>query len=296
MNKLTVDQFQVKLSNLDKVLWPEQGYTKGDMINYYIEIYPYIKKYLKNRPLALKSYPDGITKESFFQKNIPDYAPHWLSTYPIYSKHRKEPINWVMINKLSDLIWVANRASIELHGWFSSIEHLDKPDFAVFDLDPGEKTGFQEAIQVAQVIRKILLEIKLNSYIKTSGKAGLHVFVPLKPVYSYKQVKLFLKSVADMVIKINPELATIEWRKEQRQGKVHIDYRQNGRAKTLPAPYSLRPTKKATISTPLSWDELGQYTNPENFNLSNIKDRLNSKGDLWSDMLNNRQELPGFLF
>ncbi|MDI3548224.1 MAG: bifunctional non-ous end joining protein LigD [Halanaerobiales bacterium] len=295
MNKILVADIEVKISNLDKVFWPKHGFTKGDMINYYIEVYPLIKNYLKDRPLSLKIYPDGINGKSFYQKNAPDYAPDWLTIIPIYSSHRKEAINWVMVNKLQDLIWVANSASIELHGWFSTTRDLERPNFAVFDLDPGINTGFEDTIEIALLIKKILDELKLISFIKTSGKSGLHIYIPLRPVYKYEKVKGFLKAIAEMVIKLKPELATIEWRKRERQGKIYIDYRQNSRSKTIPAPYSLRPTENATISTPLEWEELSAGIKPEDFTLANIKDRLDEKGDLWSDLLKIHQKLPGFL-
>ncbi len=295
MSKIKVDGFEVKLSNLEKVFWPDTGYTKGDLINYYIEIYPFIHDFLRNRPLSLKIYPDGIDGKSFFQKNTPDYAPQWLSTSPIYSKHRREAINWVIVNKLSDLIWVINRASIELHCWFSTIVNPQKPDFAVFDLDPGPQSSFEDVIEVALLIKKIVDQIELTSFIKTSGKNGLHIYIPVKNIYSYSNIKNLLKNVAETVIKIKPELATIEWRKKAREGKVYIDYRQNERAKTLPAPYSVRPTNEASISTPLEWDELTPDLKPENFTLNNIRKRLDDKGDLWSGLLQANQQLPLYI-
>lgn len=294
MASLVVDDFQVKLSNLEKVFWPEQGYTKSDLINYYIEIYPYIEDFLKNRPLSMKIYPDGINGKSFFQKNVPAHAPDWLSTVQIYSKHRLERINWVIVNKLSDLIWLANSASIELHSWFSTVEKIDKPSFAVFDLDPGVKSSFFDVIEVALLIKKILDELSLKSYLKTSGKSGLHIYIPLIRKYNYVQLKNFLKAVAEMVIQLEPKLATIEWRKKERKGKVYIDYRQNGRGKTLPVPYSLRPTVYATVSTPLNWNEL-ENIKPTDFTLENIFNRIRKKGDLWSKIFKSKQKLPNFL-
>jgi bifunctional non-homologous end joining protein LigD len=295
MSKIIINGYEVKLSNLDKIFWPEKGYTKGDLINYYIEIYPFIHEYLRNRPLSLKIYPDGVEGKSFFQKNAPDYAPHWLTTYPIYSKHRQEAINWIIANKLSDLVWVINKASIELHCWFSTTVHPDKPDFAVFDLDPGPASSFYNVIEVALLIKKILDQLGLVAFIKTSGKNGLHIYIPVKPVYSYTNIKNLLKNIAEMVIKLRPDLATIEWRKKEREGKVYIDYRQNERAKTLPVPYSVRPTLEATISTPIEWDELTPELKPEIFTLENIRKRLDNKGDLWSGLLHINQELPLYI-
>ncbi|ACL69102.1 non-homologous end-joining DNA ligase [Halothermothrix orenii] len=291
--KLTIGKHDVQLTNLDKVLWPELGYTKGDLINYYINMYPYLKEYLLNRPLSMKSYPDGINGKSFYQKDCPDYAPHWLSTYGIFSGHRKDIINWVTINKLSDLVWVANRASIELHTWFSTTTNLDKPDFAVFDLDPGSKSSMKDVVDIALTIKNILDEFNVRSFVKTSGKRGLHVYIPVKTRYTYKEIRSFLQNVAEMVIKLKPEQATVEWRKNKRQGKVYIDYRQNGKSKTLPAPYSLRPTSKATVSTPLKWSEITPDLNPDNYNIKNIETRIKQKGNIWETLLKIRQELPG---
>ncbi|MFP4016905.1 MAG: non-homologous end-joining DNA ligase [Halanaerobiales bacterium] len=295
MTSLTVNEFEVRLSNIDKVFWPEQGYTKGDLINYYAEIYPYIEDFLYERPLSLKIYPDGINGKYFFQKNIPDHAPHWLSGVPIYSKHRREPITWVVVNKLSDLIWVANSASIELHSWFSTVKNLQKPSFAVFDLDPGEKSTFRDVITVALLIKQVLDELSIQAFLKTSGKSGLHIYITLMERYTYEQAKNFLRSIAEMVIKLKPDLATIEWRKKEREGRVYIDYRQNGRGKTLPVPYSLRPTPAATVSAPLKWEELNHHIRPEDFTMESIFNRINRMGDLWAEIFEKPQELPYYL-
>ncbi len=289
--EITVEQKNVKLTNIDKIFWPEKKYTKGEMINYYIKIYPYIQKYLKNRPLSLNIYPDGIDGNSFYLKNRPDYAPDWLTTTPVIAKENKS-INYIIINNLSDLIWITNRASIELHTWFSTIQHPQKPDFAVFDIDPGEKTEFKTTIEVSLLIKSILDRLNLRAYVKTSGKRGLHIFIPIKAIYNYQSVKSFLLYIAKTVISIKANKVTIEWRKEKRKGKLHIDYRQNSRGKTIPAPYSLRPTKEATISTPLTWEELNSNLNPLAFNMATIIDRINSKGNLWSEIMDYKQELP----
>ncbi len=288
--KLKVHNNEVKLSNLDKIFWPEKGYTKKDLINYYIEIYPEINNYLKNRPLALKVYPDGIKGKSFYQKNCPDHAPDWLSTVSLFSRHNQKSINWITVNKLSDLIWVANRASIELHGWFSTIKHPDSPDFAVFDLDPTPEGSFQDAVKVALLLKKTLDELNLESFVKTSGKRGLHIFIPLNPIYEYSQIRKFLKTISCVLLKLKPDLVTINWRKQKRKGKIYIDYRQNGRSKTIPAPYSLRPTPGATVSAPLNWSELNSRLNPENFTIASITSRL--KKNLWQDILILNQKLP----
>ncbi|MFW6030869.1 MAG: non-homologous end-joining DNA ligase [Halanaerobiales bacterium] len=296
MNTLIVENEKVRLSNLDKILWPKYSYCKSDLINYYIEVYPFLKEFLKNRPLSLRIYPDGIREKSFFQKNVPAHAPGWLSTSSIYSSRRQETSRWIMVNKLSDLIWIANSASIELHAWFSTFDHPNSPDFAVFDLDPSPGSRFEQLIELALTIKEILNSLDIHSYLKTSGKKGLHIYIPLKNRYSYQDVKIFLKAIADTIIAQEPKLATTEWRKKERGDKIYIDYRQNARGKTLACPYSLRPTEDATISTPLDWEELNQDLKPDAFNLSNIKNRLKTKGDFWADIMQEKQNLPHFLF
>ncbi len=293
MNKLLISKNQVKLSNLTKVLWPKKGYTKGDLINYYIEMYPMIQDYLIDRPLSLKLFPDGIKGKSFYRKDCPDYAPDWLSVIPIKSHSSGRLIKWITVNQLSDLVWIANQTAIELHAWLSTGEKLEYPDFAVFDLDPVR--GMEDTVQVALIIKKILDELELKAYLKTSGASGLHIFIPVFPIYTYVQIRDLLKSIAEMVIEVKPELATIVWQKDKRKDKVYIDYRQNATNKTIPAPYSLRPTPAATVSTPLNWNELKQDLDPADFNLNNIKNRLDLYGDLWHDLLATRQHLPGFL-
>ena len=289
--KLDIDQTEVKVTNIKKIFWPDLKISKGEMIDYYIQIYPYIKKYLYNRPLSLKIYPDGIKGKSFYRKNCPDYAPKWLSTTTLPSGKDKT-ITWIMANKLSDLVWIANHGTIELHGWFSTIDHPLKPDFAVFDLDPGKKTTFSELIETAKLIKLIIDRLKMVSYVKTSGKRGLHIYIPIKNIYSYKKVKYFLKRIAEIIIESRPDLATIEWRKNKRNGKLNIDYRQNSRGKTLPSPYSLRPTPEATVSTPLDWRELNEDLDLTAFTIQNIQERLEKEGDPWKNILENRQELP----
>ena len=291
--QIKVNDLAVRLTNLDKILWPEPGYTKHDLINYYIQIYPLIKSYLKDRPLSLKIYPDGIKGSSFYMKNCPDHSPDWLSTGEIFSRKHKESTNWIMINKRADLLWVANHASLELHCWFSRASNPDIPDFAVFDLDPGQNTTFQDTIEITLLIKDILAQLKMKAFLKTSGQTGLHVFIPVKPVYSYKQIRHFLKNISTLVAETKPELATIAWQKKKRQGKLYLDYRQIARSKTIPAPFSLRPTPEATISTPLAWSELKPDLNPAGFNLDSIFNRIEHSGNPWQDILHINQNLPG---
>ncbi|MFW5995991.1 MAG: non-homologous end-joining DNA ligase [Halanaerobiaceae bacterium] len=293
--QITVNKNKVAVTNLEKILWPETGYCKHDLIDYYIKVYPMIKNYLKNRPLALRMYPDGIHGKNFFLKNCPSSAPDWLSTEKMLASNTGKTINWVLINKLEDLIWVANRASIELHGWFSLLNKPDNPDYAVFDLDPGEKIGFQMVVLAAKTITEILDNLKLVYGVKTSGKTGIHVYIPLDCSLTFSRVRNFLQNIARLLVDHRPDIYTTEWRKKKREGKLYIDYRQNARGKTIPAPYSLRPTPKATVSTPLRDGELTPSLQPDHFTLENILSRLKKFGDPWSSIYGQKQKLPASL-
>ncbi len=290
--QLKVNGRQVKLSNLDKVFWPDLEIKKGDLINYYVEMYPLTSEFLRNRPLSLKAYPDGIEGHSFYQKNCPDHAPEWLSTFRLPSGHKRDYIEWITVNNLSDLLWVANRASIELHAWFSTAHQPHLPDFAVFDLDPGTNSSFEKAVETALLIKKMLDGLQLTSFVKTSGKRGLHVHIPLQPVHSYRKIRRFLEAVARTLVNEKPQDITIEWRKEKREGKLYVDYRQNARGKTLPVPYSLRPTPQATVSTPLHWRELRGSLRPTEFTMQTVTRRVEDKENPWRGFFDCRQILP----
>ncbi|MFW6238292.1 MAG: non-homologous end-joining DNA ligase [Halanaerobiales bacterium] len=289
--QITVNENKVNVTNLEKVLWPKIGYCKHELIDYYIQIYPLINDYLKNRPLALRMYPDGIHGKNFFLKNCPPSAPDWLSTRKMPTGDQKS-INWILVNKLEDLIWVANRASIELHGWFSLFDKPDNPDYAVFDLDPGQKTDFKEVILAAKTITKILEDLKLIYGVKTSGKTGIHIFIPLDRSLTYSRVRNFLQNIGTLLVDHRPDIYTTEWRKDNRNGKLYIDYRQNARGKTIPSPYSLRPTPEATVSTPLRDGELTSSLRPAHFTLENILSRLEKYGDPWTNIYGQKQKLP----
>ena len=224
-------------------------------------------------------------------KNCPKYAPEWLSRTTIsYGENKK--INWITINKLEDLIWITNKTSIELHTWFSTTSHLENPDFAVFDLDPGANINFDETIDTVKTIVKILNELNLNFYIKTSGKRGMHIFIPILKIYTYSQIRNFLQNITKLLIEINPNKITDKWQKKKRKGKLYIDYRQNAQGKTIPAPYSLRPTPEATVSTPIKETILNSNFSPTDYTLQHIYDSLNTSNNRWKKILLDRQTLP----
>ncbi len=291
---LEVADKRVKLTNLDKVFWPEGGFTKGDLIDYYIKIAPLLLKYLQDRPVSMVPYPDGIRGHSFYQKNLPRKRPEWLQAVPLYSSGSKRDINWLVVKDLPSLIWLANRGSIEVHPWFSRYDTPDHPDYAVFDLDPAQGIDFEEILDLALIIRQILNELGLKSYPKTSGQQGLHVYLPLIRKYNYTRVRAFLERITELIIKEHPQLATASWHRNKREGRIYIDYRQNARGKTLAAPYSLRPTEVAGVSMPLTWDQIeDKAVRPEDFRLDNLFQFLQEK-DPFEEVLSRKQELPEF--
>ncbi|MGF7184081.1 bifunctional non-homologous end joining protein LigD [Desulfitispora alkaliphila] len=292
MSVLQVEGKNVSVSNLDKLFWSELNLTKGDMIDYYIRISPYLLPYIKGRPFSMKPYPQGISGESFYQKECPREAPPWLSRTPIPSK-RKGVVNWCVINDLPSLIWIANRACIEMHTWFSRLPHLDKPPVAVIDLDPSGNTGFRQAAETALLYKPILDQLGLQSFPKTSGATGIHIYIPIAPKYSFDQVRQFLAQLNPLVVEARPDLTTTERRVNQRGDRIYLDTAQNGSNKTIPAPYSLRPTAQATVSTPLTWSEVANpQLMPEDFTFQNIFQRLDELGDLFRPVLELEQKLP----
>ncbi|QGT98886.1 ATP-dependent DNA ligase [Candidatus Syntrophocurvum alkaliphilum] len=281
---------ELTLSNLDKFLWPDQGFTKGELIKYYSVIAPYLINHLKNRPLVVTRYPDGITDKFFYQKNAPTHTPEWIKTHSIYSSDSKRYINFILVEKLSDLVWLANQACIEMHPWLSSVESLDFPDFAVFDIDPSEGSTYENVIQITLVLKKLLDSLNLRSYVKTSGATGLHVYLPIMSKYTYEDIRTFTHAIAKIVSEVLPDISTIERKVNQRGTKVYIDYLQNVKGKTLSSVYSVRPRDLAPVSTPLNWEEVTQVT-PTDFNIKTVFKRIEQYGDLFAEVLSDKQNL-----
>lgn len=275
-----VDNKELKLTNLDKLFWPGEKLNKAHLVKYYTDMAPYILPYIKDRPLVMNRYPDGINGNSFYQKECPSYAPDWIHRISI--EHSEKIVNYIMCNDIASLVWLANQGCIEIHAWLSKLGNLDCPDIAVLDLDPAEGVDFKDVIKVALVIKKTLDFLKLESYIKTSGATGLHIFIPVSPEHSFKKVAQQMKQVAEAVVQAEPEICTVERSVHKRYGKVYIDYLQNSRGKTMAFPYSLRPLPGAPVSTPLKWEELKELTSPALFNINTIRERLFKIGtDPW---------------
>lgn len=288
---ISIEGIILSLTNLDKVFWPEEGYTKGDLISYYLKISPYILPHLKNRPLTLKRYPGGINGEHFFQKEAGSYFPEWVKTTPIYSDITNKVIKYMVCNNVATLGFIANLACISQNPWLSSLPEIKNPDFITFDLDPSEGVVFSQVVEVALVIKEILDSVGLRSFVKTTGATGMHVYVPVKAIYSYKQVRKFAETVALIAYQGNRKISTLERAVEKRKDKVYIDYLQNIEGKTLVSVYSLRARPGAPAATPLEWKELKKSIKPRQFNIETIFQRLTEKGDLWEEALSLKQEL-----
>lgn len=292
MPLLNIEEKNLELSNLDKVYYPKINLTKGEVLDYYIKIAPYILPHIKNRPFSMLNFPDGVEGKNFYRKQCPADAPEWLQTIKIPSE-TKGDINWCMVNDLASLIWMANRSCIEMHTWFSRAEDLKKPDIAVMDLDPSGNAGFKEAVIAAKGYHILLDELKITAFPKTSGATGIHIVIPIEPIYTFEEVRFFLIKLSKIITDTYPQVTTTQRTISKRGDKIYLDAVQNASGKTIPAPYSLRATQDATVSAPLLWKELDENTlSPENFTIYNIFERIQEKGDLVSNIYGLKQRLP----
>ena len=286
---LNITGREVSLSNLDRILWPEAGYTKKDLIDYYSAVFPYMSPHLAQRPLVFTRYPGGINAKSFYQKNAPANLPEWIQTFA-WAGSEDGIKNYVLVNSAADLVWLANQACIEIHPWMSSTSRIEYPDFIVFDLDPSEHNSFTEIVTVANLLKQLMDQLGLRVYPKTSGSTGLHVYLPIVNHYTYSQVRSFGQAIGAMICKVLPDIATIERSVQKRGQRIYIDYLQNGLGKTVCAPYSVRPRPAATVSAPLTWQELTSIT-PAQFTIKTMPGLLKQRGDLFQEVLSDRQEL-----
>lgn len=269
----------LKLSNLDKIYWPEENYTKKDLIDYYVEIQDFILPHLKNRPVSMNRFPDGIYGKHFYQKDTGNLnLPDWVPTICVNGT------SYILCQNAEVLIYIANLGSIEINVWNSRASNLDHPDFLVLDLDPVE-IGFEVVVETAQHLKTVLDEIGLTAFIKTSGMSGLHIYVPTGGEYDYEQLKQLAKLIAAVAHSRFPRFTSIERLEKKRVGKVYIDYLQNNKAQTMAAPYSVRPVQGANVSTPLLWEELNGQLSPNKFNIENVPARLYKIGDPFKEAL-----------
>lgn len=272
----------LSLTHLDKIYWKEENITKGDLIEYYAKISSLILPYLKNRPLVMHRYPEGIAGEAFFHKDITLEVPKYVSTCTI--EHGAKKVHYIVVQNVKTLLYVINLGSIELHPFHSKVHHLEKPDYFVFDLDP-LGVAFEIVVDTAQQLHEILEKINIPNFCKTSGKKGLHIYVPTNGKYDYGDIKQFAMLIAKLTHEKMPNQTSLERMPKKRQKRVYIDIFQNERGKTVIAPYSVRATSLATVSSPLEWKEVNHRLNPEAFTLKTIPKRIAQKGDLFEGVL-----------
>jgi bifunctional non-homologous end joining protein LigD len=288
---LKIGKVNLKLTNQDKVYFPDSGITKGELVTYYKEISEVMLPYLKNRPQSMNRFPNGINGMSFYQKDVDvSKVPRWLKTTEVYSESGKGNINYLICNDQATLVYMANLGCIEINPWNSTIQKPENPDWLVIDLDPGN-IAFQEVVKAALVVKEIIEEMGVTCYCKTSGATGLHVYMPLGAKYDYDTVKLFAELIAFTVNKRIPETTSIERSVKKRKNKIYLDFLQNRRGQTLAAPYSVRPRPGATVSTPLEWKEVNRKLSPSQFTMKNILKRLDKKGDLWTPVIGEGADL-----
>jgi bifunctional non-homologous end joining protein LigD len=282
------------LSNLDKVFWPDENITKGDLIDYYRQVAEVLVPHLRDRPFTMKRYPDGITGGHFFQKDAPKHMPDWIPTaaFPATSRddRRKRMINYPLVNEPAALVWMANMGCIDMNAWYSRADKADRPDFVLLDLDPTPEVGFSGAVEAARLVKVALDAVGLRGYPKTSGADGIHVLVPITRRYGYDDSRKLSATLARALADAHPELITTEWSKARRRG-VLIDSNQNGPGRTIASVYSVRPRPGAPVSTPVEWDELTPDLTPEDFTMDVVLGRIADRGDLYEPVLEDRQAL-----
>ncbi len=282
----TIGGKKMEFSHLDKVYFPDDGYTKGDVIDYYNKVYPHIIKYMKDWPESLLRMPNGLADKGFFHKDAGLNAPSWVKHTALYSESAEKEINYIICNDKPTLLYLANLGCIEMNPWNSRIKTLDKPDYLVMDLDPSERNTFEQVIETAKVIKTILDKAGAASFPKTSGATGIHIYVPLGAKYTYDQGKEFAHMIAMLAHDQLPEFTSLE-RSLSKRGKDHIyiDFLQNRKGQTLSCAYSLRPKPGASVSTPLDWKEVKKGLHPSDFTIKNIMQRIEKRGDLFSGVL-----------
>jgi bifunctional non-homologous end joining protein LigD len=285
----------LKLSNLDKPFWPDEGITKGDLLAYYQAVAPVLVPHLKNRPFTMRRYPDGAYGKAFFQKDAPKGMPDWIPTARIQVTSRDTPRQkrWIQAPLVNDelaLLWMANMGCIDMNAWYSRVDKLDRPDFVLFDLDPSPDVGFEETLQVALLVKEALDALGLASFPKTSSADGMHVLVPVERRHTYADTRRFSEIVAGAIARSYPKLATTQWSKAKRRG-VLIDANQNGEGKTIASAYSVRPRPGAPVSTPLRWDEVRPGLDPAEFTMDVVQERVERHGDLFEGVLTTKQRL-----
>jgi len=292
---LKVGNTTLHLTNQNKVYFPDDGITKGDIVNYYSQVASLILPYLKNRPQSMNRFPNGIKGQSFYHKDVDVGAiPSWLKTAPIFSDSNYAKIDYLICNDKQTLLYMANLGCIDINPWNSTLKNIDQPDWVVIDIDPAT-TDFKEVVQTALTVKKVMDEFETDCYCKTSGATGLHVYIPLGAKYHYTTVRLFAELIAREVHQRLPEITSLERSIKKRKNKIYVDYLQNRKGQTLAAPYCVRPNLGGTVSTPLEWDEVNNDLSPSQFTIFNVMERFTQKGDLWKKVLGKGANIKAIL-
>jgi bifunctional non-homologous end joining protein LigD len=282
---LKVGKTVLHLTNQNKIYFPKDGITKGNIVQYYNEVASLILPYLKNRPESMNRFPNGIDAPSFYQKDVDiEKIPSWLKTKKIFSESNDATVNYLICNDKETLLYMVNLGCIEINPWNSTVQHIENPDWLVIDIDP-DKDDFKEVVRTALVVKEVLDELETESLCKTSGASGLHVYIPLGAQYDYDSIKILAELLAKEIQVRLPETTSLERSIKKRDHKIYIDYLQNRRGQTLAAPYSVRPKPGATVSTPLEWNEVNEKLHPSQFTINNVLSRFEKKGDLWAPIL-----------
>lgn len=285
-SEITLNRHKIKLTNQDKIYFPKDKITKGDVVDYYQSVAEYILPHLKNRPLSLNRFPSGIDHSGFYQKDTGDSFPDWIKTTKVHSESTDKYIDYAICNDKATLAYLNNLGCIDFNPWNSSLPDLDHPDYLVLDLDPSKKNTFDHVIETAQAVKEVLDLIKIKGYCKTSGSTGIHIYIPMGGAYDYDQVKDFAHILMKQVNEKIPKITTLERSLQKRDDKkIYLDYLQNRQGQTLASVYSLRPKEGAAVSMPIEWDELKKGLKPTDFNIENALERIKAKGDLFKPVL-----------
>ncbi len=288
---------QLSLSNLDKVLYPEAGFTKGQVIDYFVRIAPVLLPHLQDRPLTMKRYPNGVSGMHFYEKNCPEHRPEWVKTAPVWSEGNNRTMHYCLAQDLPTLVWAANLADLELHTSLSKGDDIMRPTFIVFDLDPGPPADIVLCCQVGVWVRDVFAHFGLQSFAKTSGSKGLQIYVPLNTPVTYDQTKPFAHELARLLEREHPQVVVSDMKKVLRTGKIFVDWSQNDNHKTTINVYSLRAKERPTVSTPVTWQEVEQCLKKKDPNLlvftsDQVLERVKKHGDLFAPVLKLKQKLP----
>jgi bifunctional non-homologous end joining protein LigD len=291
--EVNVGDVTVSLSNLEKLMYPRAGFTKGHVIDYYTRIAPTLLPHLRARPLTLKRYPDGVEKGFFYEKRCPSHAPSWVKTAAVWSGRNEGDINYCLCEDLPTIVWLANLADLELHTPMARMPEMDNPTMVAFDLDPGPPATIVECARVAMELKRSFDYFGLRAFPKTSGSKGMQVYVPLNtPGVTYEDTRAFSRGLAQVLARRMSDLVVSDMAKAKRAGKVFVDWSQNDRHKTTVNVYSLRAMEQPTVSTPLTWDEVEDMQEPLAFTSAEVLERLERLGDLFAPVQELQQELP----